>query len=78
MSGWKSKKMMSNDRFQISYSWTQPYTGFNIPLRVARDDKHQQSIKEELAVLTAVDRIVDCMESYPEAERLLGKIFSSK
>jgi hypothetical protein len=78
MSGFRSKKMMSNDRFNISYSWTQPYTGYSIPLRVAQNNQHREAVNTELAVLDAVDNIVSHMSEYPEAERLLAKIFSSK
>lgn len=66
MSGWKSKKMMSDSRFNISYSWTQPYAGWTKP------------VNTEMAVIEAVDNIVNSMTSYPEAEKLLAKIFSPK
>lgn len=78
MSGWKSKKMMSNDRFNISYSWTQPYPGYSIPLRVSKNEQHREAVKTELAVLDALDNVVSHMTAYPEAESLLAKIFSPK
>jgi len=81
MSGWQSKKKMSNSRFEgVSYRFTQPYTNWNqhVPLRIANDSTRRRSIKTEMAVLTAVDKIVDKMETYPEADLFLAKIFSSK
>lgn len=81
MSGWQSKKKMSNSKFEgVSYRFTQPYTNWNqhVPLNIAKDNTHRQFVNVELAVLTAVDNIVDQMKSYPEADQLLAKIFSSK
>ena len=66
MSGFRSKRMMSDDRFSISYSWTQPYTGWTKP------------VNTEMAVLDAVDNIVSHMKTYPDAERMLAGIFSPK
>lgn len=80
MSGWQSKKKMSNSRFEgVSYQFTQPYTNWNqhIPLRIAKDDTHRQSVNVEMSVLAAVDNIVDQMKSYPEAEQLLKSILTS-
>lgn len=78
MSGWKSKKMMSNDRFNISYSWTQPYPGYSVPLRIAKNTQHREAVNTELAILDALDNVVSHMTVYPEAEQLLVKIFPSK
>ena len=56
----------------IQHSWTQPY------LPTSYNPFYQPSLKhvttEELIRLNAVDEIVDCMDSYPDAERLLKNI----
>lgn len=70
MSGYKSKRMMSDDRFGISYSWTQPYTGWTAP--------QPSNTNAEMIRIEAVDNIIDAMKSYPEAEAVLAKILSSK
>jgi len=78
MSGFRSKRMMSDDRFNISYSWTQPYPGYSVPLRIAKNNQHREAVNTELAILDALDNVVSQMTVYPEAERLLAKIFSPK
>ena len=70
MSGFRSKRMMSDDRFQISYSWTQPYTGWSMP--------QPANINAEMIRIEAVDNIIDAMKSYPDAEAVLARILSPK
>lgn len=62
MSGWRSKKQMSNDRFSISYSWTQPYHNWPTPFN------------PELAVIEAIDRLVESGLTHPEADLILKKL----
>lgn len=70
MSGYRSKRMMSDDRFGISYSWTQPYTGW--------PTSQPANVNAEMIRIEAADNIVDAMKSYPDAEAVLAKILSSK
>ncbi len=46
----------------MSYSWTQPYQGMNC-----------REIYNSLE-LDAIDRIVESMSTYPDAERIINKI----
>ena len=46
----------------MSYSWTQPYQGMNC-----------REIYDSLG-LDAIDRIVESMSTYPDAERIINKI----
>lgn len=69
---------MSNDfnkRFDgmvFNTSWTQPY------LPTSYNPFYQPSLEhattEEMIRIDAVDKIVDSMDSYPDAERLLANI----
>lgn len=61
---------MNNDRWNFSYSWTQPYTGWNMP--------QPANTNAEMIRVEAVDNIVDAMKSYPDAEAVLAKILVSK
>jgi hypothetical protein len=54
---------MNNHNWNYSISWTQPYAGWNT--------EHKEIVRLEI-----VDNIVNSMESYPDAERLLKNIFS--
>jgi hypothetical protein len=62
MSGWRRKKQMSDDRFGISYSWTQPYHGWPKPFN------------PELAVIEAIDRLVESGLTHPQADLILKKL----
>jgi len=64
---------MDNKSFgPIQHSWTQPY------LPISYNPFYQPSPEyvatEEMIRLNAVDEIVDCMDSYPDAEKLLANI----
>ena len=55
-----------------SFSWTQPYlpTSYNPFYERARDIR----LEEEIDRLEMVDRWVDSMLTYPDAEAILNKI----
>lgn len=53
--------------FSISYSWTQPYVSLN---PVYQD----KSADEEMARIEMVDRWVDSMLTFPDAEAIMNKI----
>jgi|TARA_B110000977_G_C10919409_1_gene432478 hypothetical protein len=58
--------MSKKDEWSMNYSWTQPYQ-INQPLTYV-------SLPNTIAVLEAVDNIVESMTSYPDAERIINKI----
>jgi hypothetical protein len=68
MSGWHSKKNMSNSRLNYSISWTQKYPNYWAGIR---------NITEDELRLQIVDNIVDHMTSYPDIEQLLKNVFLS-
>lgn len=57
--------MSKKAEWSMNYSWTQPYQ-INQPLTVVS--------LQTIAVLEAVDNIVESMTSYPDAERIINKI----
>jgi hypothetical protein len=61
MSGWNSKKSMSNLRF----SWTQPYQIRPIAL---------SSVSTEMAILDAIDRLIDSGLTYPGLDIIIKRI----
>lgn len=61
MSGWHSKKSMSNLRF----TWTQPYQ--IQPL-------HLSSVSKEMAIIEAIDRLVDSGLTHPLADSIIKHI----
>ena len=70
---------MNNDDFNKRFdgmvfntSWTQPYlpTSYN-PFY---QPSPEHAATEEMIRVNAVDKIVDSMDSYPDAERLLANI----
>jgi hypothetical protein len=61
MSGWNSKKSMSHLRF----SWTQPYQIRPIAL---------SSVSTEMAILDAIDRLIDSGLTYPGLDTIIKHI----
>lgn len=59
--------MSMKPEWSMNYSWTQPYQ-INQPLTIRSMDL------QAIAVLEAVDNIVESMTSYPDAERIINKI----
>jgi len=57
--------MNEDNKWSINYSWTQPYSNWNHPIR---------STDQQMAVIKAIDNIVEHMTVYPDAERLLANI----
>lgn len=51
-----------------SFSWTQPYYGWQ-PMR--------STLEEELDRLDAIDMLVDNMDRYRDAEEILNKILNN-
>jgi len=58
--------MNNNNKWSINYSWSQPYTNWN---------HLTNSVAKEIAVIEAIDNIVEHMSVYPDAELLLKNIF---
>jgi hypothetical protein len=61
MSSWHSKKNMSNFRF----SWTQPY--LIQPIQYS-------SVGKEMAVIEAIDRLIDSGLTYPGLDSIIKHI----
>ena len=61
MSGWNSKKSMSNLRF----SWTQPYRIQPI---------QYSSVSTEMAIIEAIDRLIDSGLTYPGLDIIIKHI----
>lgn len=68
MSGWRSKKNMSNYRF----SWTQSYPGWQ-PKPVMTLAKAVSTL-DELIRLYEIDKEVESRLTYPEAESIIKHI----
>lgn len=64
MSGWRSKKAMSNIRF----AWTQPYQ--IQPIRLS-------SVSTEMAVIDAIDRLVESGLTHPIADSIIKNIVTN-
>lgn len=60
------------DPWNVNYSWTQPYlpTSYN-PFYQTHT---QATVNKELDRLESIDRLVDEMLTYPDAEAILNKI----
>jgi hypothetical protein len=67
MSGWQSKKASSNSRVGYSFSWTQPYANFN----------HAPSVSAQMAVIEAIDRLVESGLTHPLADRILNTLLNN-
>jgi len=67
---------MSNNQFRgkIHYTWTQPYVSLN-PVYQSNISKEEIKVKQEMKRWEYVDRIVDNMDSYPDAEKMIRNIF---
>jgi len=67
---------MSNNQFhgKIHYTWTQPYVSLN-PVYQSNISKEEIKVKQEIKRWEYVDRIVDNMDSYPDAEKMIRNIF---
>jgi len=50
--------------FSYSASWTQPYSNWSHPI---------SSVEKEMAVIEAIDNIVESMTAYPDAQELITK-----
>lgn len=67
---------MSNNQFRgkIHYTWTQPYVSLN-PVYQTNITKEEIKLKQEMNRWEHVDRIVENMESFPDAQRMIRNIF---
>ena len=66
---------MSNNQFRgkIHYTWTQPYVSLN-PAYQPNITKEEIKTKQEMARWEYVDSVVDKMESFPEAEKMIKRV----
>ena len=62
--------MSDADKWKINYSWSQPYDAYNTFYYMNRAVETQQ----ELDRLEMIDRWVDSMLTYPDAEVIMNKI----
>jgi hypothetical protein len=60
-----------NNNLSYSFSWTQPYNVSMNPLY-----QHTVDLAHELRVLEDIDRAVENMDSYPEAEAIIQKVLN--
>lgn len=54
-------------KWTMSYSYSQPYANWNQPT---------SSVEKELAVLDAIDNIVQHMLTYPDAEAIIKTVMT--
>jgi hypothetical protein len=59
---------MGAERWNINYTWTQPYTVSMNPFY------NTLTVAHELQRLDDIDRAVQMMLTYPDAERIINKI----
>jgi len=66
---------MSNNQFRgkIHYTWTQPYASLN-PAYQPNITKEEIKTKQEMSRWEYVDSVVDKMESFPEAEKMIKRV----
>ena len=64
--------MDKNKNWTYSSSWTQPYlpTSYN-PFY---QPSPEHATTEEMICINAVDKIVDSMDSYPDAQKIIKKV----
>ena len=64
------------DKWSINHSWSQPYTSLNsfFQSKAVQDRVNDLSIEEQLDKIVMVDRWVDSMLTYPDAERIINEI----
>ena len=62
--------------FNMTYSWTQPYTSLNsfFQSKAVQDRVNDLTIEEQLDKIEMVDRWVDAMLTYPDADAIMNKI----
>ena len=66
--------MSKEFRGKIHYTWTQPYISLN-PEYQSNISKEEIKTRQEMKRWKYVDRIVENMDSYPDAERMIRNIF---
>lgn len=59
--------MNQNNKWTMQYRWTQPYSNWNYPVK---------SVTNEIAVIEAIDNIVNSMTTYSDAQQLIKKYFT--
>ena len=57
-------------RYTITYSWKQPYLSMNHEVYVPREIL----VQRELDLLDEIDRRVQNLLTYPDAERIINKL----
>ena len=66
--------MSQNKKWTVNYTWSQPYS---MNPAYANDIYNQLSVAHELQRLEDIDRAVEAMDSFPEAEKIIQKIKKS-
>ena len=69
---------MSNKPFfgKVYHSWTQPYRVSLNPAYQPDITKEEIKTRQEMSRWKHIDRIVDNMEEYPDAKRMLRKFLN--
>lgn len=67
---------MDKNEWNMKYTWTQPYQSLNefFQGQSCQEIYNKMTLEEEVDKLEMVDRWVDSMLTYPDAEAILNKI----
>lgn len=67
---------MDKNEWNMKYTWTQPYQSLNefFQGQSCQEIYNKMTLEEEVDKLEMVDRWVDSMLTYPDAESILNKI----
>jgi hypothetical protein len=67
---------MEPNKKLMSCSWRQPYLNWtqHVPLRIAKDDKHRQLVNVEIAVLDAIDNLINSGLTHSTADVILRSL----
>jgi hypothetical protein len=68
--------MSKNQNWNINHSWSQPYDSLNAFFQgqTCREIYNKLTLEEEIDKLEMVDRWVDSMLTFPDAEAIMNKI----
>lgn len=65
-----------NNKWSINYTWSQPYS-LN-PAYNAQRLLNEHALAHEMQKLEDIDRAVEAMDTYPDAEKLIAEILHQK
>ena len=64
----------TDGNWQINYSWSQPYSMNPFYGMSSGEIYNQLTLEEEMTKIEMVDRWVDAMLTYPDADAIMNKI----